>query len=71
MEVTYKFTIDAAYYRALIERYYEQRPLLFHLRVQFGILALIVSSGFFVGIESPLDIKGPVALALGALSFFG
>jgi hypothetical protein len=71
MQVTYKFSVDAAYYRTLIERYYRQRPLLFHLRVQFGILALIVSGVFVVGIDSPLEIKGPVALVLGALAFFG
>jgi hypothetical protein len=35
--------------------------------VQFGILALIVGGAFVVGIDSPLEIKGPVALVLAAL----
>ncbi len=71
MKVTYKFVVDAVYYRTLIERYYRQRPLFFRLPVQFGLLALFTSGGFLVGIESPLEIKGPVALAFGAMVFFG
>jgi len=57
MEVTYKFSVDAAYYRTLIGRYYRQRPFLFHLRVQFGFLALIITGAFVLAFDSPPETK--------------
>ena len=71
MQVTYKFSVDAAYYRTLIERYYRQRPLLLHLRVQFGLLALIITAAFVLGLDSPPEAKWFIGLAAGALTFFG
>jgi hypothetical protein len=71
MEVTYKFRVDAAYYRTLIDRYYQQRPLPFRLPVQFGFLALIIG-GAFASVEvAPLGFKVGIALIVGALVFFG
>jgi hypothetical protein len=40
--LVYKFRADSAYYKAIINRYYGQRPLLFRLPVQCGIVSLIV-----------------------------
>ena len=47
MSITYKPTIDSAYYRTLIDRYYRQRPLLLRLPMQFGLL-LLALLGFAV-----------------------
>jgi hypothetical protein len=54
MDVTYNFRVDATYYRTLIERYYRQRPLLYHLPVQFGLVALIGATAFVVFIDAGL-----------------
>jgi len=71
MQVTYKFRADTAYYRTLIERYYGQLPLLLHLQVQFGLLALIVTAFIVIGFDSLQEKKWFVGLAAGALTFFG
>ena len=71
MEVTYKFLADSAYYRTLIDRYYQQRPLPFRLTTQFGIVALIFVCGLIWGLVAPLGNKVAVALPIGALVFFG
>jgi hypothetical protein len=71
MDVIYKFRADSSYYRALIDRYYQQRPLLFRLTTQFGIVALFFACGLIWGLVAPLGYKVGVALPIGALIFFG
>jgi hypothetical protein len=66
MEVTYKFSVDEAYYRTIIARYYQQRPFLFHLEVQFGLLALLIWGVFGLVLGSPFT-----GLAFAVLTFFG
>jgi hypothetical protein len=39
--LVYKFRADAGYYRTIIDRYYGQRPFLFRLPVQYGIVSLV------------------------------
>jgi hypothetical protein len=46
MRITYTFQTNPAYYRTVIDRYYQQLPFLLHLPVQFGILALFVLAFF-------------------------
>ncbi len=71
MDVTYKIHINADYYRTLINRYYEQRPLVFRLPVQFGFLALVAASIFVAVMNAALEIKVAIALIFAALIFFG
>jgi hypothetical protein len=40
MTLTYKFAFDSAYCKAVIARYYRQRPLYIRLPVQFAVLML-------------------------------
>lgn len=50
MKITYKLTPDRTYFSTVVDRYYQQKPLLFHLHVQFGLLAalpaLVLAYGF-------------------------
>jgi len=71
MEVTYKFRVDAAYYRTLIDRYYQQRPFPFRLPVQFGFLAFIVGGAFASVEDAPFGFKVAIAVIVAALVFFG
>lgn len=71
MDITYKFTVDAAYYRTLIDRYYQQRSFPFRLTTQFGLLALIFGGTFLSVMVAPLRFKVGIALAIAALVFFG
>lgn len=70
-EITYKIHIDEIYYRALINRYYRQRPLLFRLPVQSGLLALIVAGAFLSLLIAPLENKAAAAIIMAAVVFFG
>jgi hypothetical protein len=70
-EITYKIHIDEIYYRTLIDRYYTQRPLLFRLPVQFGLLALISAGAFLSFIIAPLENKAAVSIIMAAVVFFG
>ncbi|MDB6158159.1 MAG: hypothetical protein JWO04_1865 [Gammaproteobacteria bacterium] len=63
MEIVYKFRADTAYYRAVIDRYYSQRPLLLRLPVQYGIFSLI-AIGFFLW---STDLPSPEAVAIAAI----
>jgi hypothetical protein len=69
MDVTYKIHINADYYRTLINRYYQQRPFVFRLPVQFSFIAL-VAAGIFVSATS-LGIKVAITWIFAALIFFG
>jgi hypothetical protein len=40
--LVYKFRTDAVYYRTIIDRYYGQRPFLFRLPVQYGVVSLAI-----------------------------
>jgi hypothetical protein len=71
MDVTYKIRINADYYRTLIDRYYEQRPFVFRLPVQFGFLALVAASLFVLAMDTSLGIKVVIAVVFAALIFFG
>jgi hypothetical protein len=71
MDVTYKIHINADYYRTLIDRYYEQRPFVFRLPVQFGFLALVAASLFVSAMDGSVGIKVAIALIFAALIFFG
>jgi cation transport ATPase len=71
MDVTYKFRADAAYYRTLIDRYYQQRPFLLSLMAQFGLLALIIAGAFLSTAVAPIGLKVGIALIIAALIFFG
>jgi hypothetical protein len=71
MDITYKFTVDATYYRTLIDRFYRQRPLPLRLTTQFGLLALIVGVTFIAFAPSFVRFKVWVALAIVALVLFG
>jgi hypothetical protein len=71
MDVTYKFRADAAYYRTLIDRYYQQRRFPFSLTAQFGLLALIIAGAFLSTVAAPIGFKVGFALIIAALVFFG
>jgi hypothetical protein len=70
-EITYKIHIDEIYYRTLIDRYYRQRPLLFRLPVQFGLLALISAGAFLSFMIAPLENKAAISIIMAAVVFFG
>jgi hypothetical protein len=70
-EITYKIHIDEIYYRTLINRYYRQRPLLFRLPVQFGLLALIVAGAFLSFLIAPLENRAAAAITMAAVVLFG
>jgi hypothetical protein len=40
MSVSYHFVADSDYFRTVIDRYYRQRPRLFWLPIQYGLIAL-------------------------------
>ena len=40
MSVSYHFVADFSYFRTAVDRYYRQRPVLFWLPVQYGLIAL-------------------------------
>ncbi|HEY3849474.1 MAG TPA: hypothetical protein VGL87_00780 [Steroidobacteraceae bacterium] len=71
MNIVYKFSVDAAYYRTLIDRYYQQRSFPFRLTTQFGLLALIFGGTFLSVVGAPFRFKVGIALATAALVFFG
>lgn len=71
MDIIYKFTVDATYYRTLIDRFYRQRPLPLRLTTQFGLIALIFGGAFLSFAVAPLKLKGAIALTIVALIFFG
>jgi hypothetical protein len=71
MAVTYRIHVDATYYRTLIDRYYLQRPLLFRLPVQFGLLAIALGALFFFAIVAPVQAKLVGATVIGALLWIG
>jgi len=71
MEVTYKININESYYRTLTDRYYRQRPFIFRLPVQFGILALVGAAAFGLFIFAPLGTRVVFALVIAASVFFG
>jgi hypothetical protein len=65
--MTYKFSVDASYYRAVTDRYYRQRPFLLRLPVQFGLLSLILTCLFLWTTNSSLRdavIAAPVIVLL-------
>ena len=70
MKVSYNFSADAAYYKSVLDRYYRQRPFLFRLPVQFGILALLIAGCLLLMANSitliPLLI-GAAVLVTGVL----
>ena len=41
MKITYKLTPDCTYFSTVVDRHYQQKPLLLHLHVQFGLLAML------------------------------
>jgi hypothetical protein len=41
MKITYKLTPDRRYFSTVVDRYYQQKPLLLQLHVQFGLLAAL------------------------------
>jgi hypothetical protein len=71
MDVTYKFRADSKYYRTMIDRYYQQRPIPFRLTIQFGLVALVFAGGFVWAVVAPLGLKVGIGLLIGALVFFG
>jgi hypothetical protein len=71
MTVTYKFRIDADYYRDLIDRYYQQRPLIFRLQVQFGFAALVSIVLVAFGFVAPTVNVAIVAATMAGLVYFG
>jgi hypothetical protein len=44
--LVYKFSADAAYYKAIIDRYYRQRAFLLRLPVQYGIVSSAIVGAF-------------------------
>src|SRR5258708_6552544 len=74
MEITYKFRADIAYYRAVVDRYYSQRPFLLRLPVQYGIFSLTVTGLFLWGMDSAsqeaLAIAAIIAVAIVAGMIF-
>jgi hypothetical protein len=71
MDITYKFRADAAYYRTLIDRYYQQRPFLLSLKAQFGLLALIIAGAFLWAVAAPIEFRVGIALIIAASVLFG
>ncbi len=71
MEVTYNISINESYYRTLIDRYYRQRPFVFRLPIQFGILAFAGATAFGFLIIAPLGTRVVFALVIAASIFFG
>ena len=56
MEVTYRHRLDAAYFRTLIDRYYRQRPFIFWLPVQFGLVAVMTDT-FILGAATSVTVE--------------
>jgi hypothetical protein len=71
MTVTYKFRIDANYYRDLIGRYYQQRPFIFRLQVQFGCIALVLMVFMALAFGTPTVSTVAGAAVIAALVYFG
>ncbi len=71
MDVSYKFRADSDYYRTMIDRYYQQRPLPYRPTVQFGLIAVIFAGAFIGGVVAPLGVKIGIGFSIGALMFFG
>jgi hypothetical protein len=71
MDVSYKFRADSVYYRTLIDRYYQQRPILLRPIVQFGVIAAVFAGGFVWAVVAPLGNKIGGGVIIGALIFFG
>jgi hypothetical protein len=74
MDIIYKIRTDADYYKTVTDRYYQQRPFLFKLPVQFGLLSLgfvcwYVYAARATGTSTSDAIV--VALIIGALILFG
>jgi len=69
MRITYNFRVDTAYCKSVVDRYYRQRPLLFRLPVQFGILGLMAACWWALrtNASSRGEVVGP--LFIGALVF--
>jgi hypothetical protein len=68
--ITYKFYMDAAYYRTVIDRYYRQRPVLLQLPVQFGFLAALVICVYLWNTASS-RAAAEIALLIGVLILVG
>lgn len=70
-EITYKFAIDAEYYRVVIDRYYRQQPFVLWLPAQFGLLGAMFAC-LLVYLPSGFDVsRMPTALLAGALTLVG
>jgi hypothetical protein len=46
LRLVYKYRADAAYYRAVIERYYGQRAFFLRLPMQYGLISLAIVGAF-------------------------
>jgi hypothetical protein len=72
--LVYKFRADAAYYRAIIDRYYGQRVFLLRLPVQYGIVSLAIVcaflgyKGLFTRTVLGIGILAVVLLAAGLVA---
>jgi hypothetical protein len=67
VEIVYKFSADAVYYRATMDRYYRQRPLPLRLSSQYGIVSL-VAFGLFLMAQDSLSPAVVVASGIIAIA---
>ena len=72
MAVRYKFSFDSAYCKALISRYYRQRPFFLRLPVQFTVLAIILLLAWFSTLAAADSSGGlPIAAIFAILVIVG
>jgi hypothetical protein len=63
MAVRYKYVFDTAYCRAVISRFYRQRPFYLRLHYQFAAIALVILLAWFTTISAR---HSPRALLISA-----
>jgi len=62
MKYTYRLTLDEPYFRTLIARYYQQRPLLLRPPVQFVVAGLVLFVGLELGPFRFSSLEGSIAM---------
>jgi hypothetical protein len=69
MKVSYNFSVDAAYFRNVVDRYFRQRPFFLRLPVQFGIAGLLTSGFLIFTTNASNGAEAVVPLLIGAVVF--
>ena len=71
MSITYQFVADNSYFKAVIERYYKQRPFLFKPPVQYTLLLTVVACIWLYGSAMDASLQRSLALMLPFLVAVG